>query len=291
MAKLIFVLSMICICATAATQAQAAAPVEGSDAKASVSGQLYPPGGIVTGTIGYGKVLWRSGSDAPKDQQGNDQRGDQNNGQSKDQSDGGTSNFWKYGYVRPTLELKTTALTNRVSGAFEFYPISILGLSAGGGIDMRNYNSFSGIDCNRYLCNQSLTFHFTQAQLIAGAGKFAAIATGRYDWYRAQSADRPFYDYMSYLMGRNGSDDLRNLTLLMLYRHSETWAFGALAIYQQMVLSQSNNGSIFAITNYTEGPWQFSFGVGDYRSDHQALRPSALFLLSYTARQSIGLMH
>ncbi|MBC7371966.1 MAG: hypothetical protein H7326_10395, partial [Bdellovibrionaceae bacterium] len=170
------------------------------------------------------------------------------------------------------------------------YPVSILGLSAGAGVDARNYNKFTDFDCVNLLCEQSLAFQFAQARLIGGFGKFVGMVTARYDWYRAESGTKPFYDEMSYLVGRSGSDDLRTLNLVALYRQDETWGYGALGIYQQFIYSASNSSSVFAIGTYTDGPWRATFGLGEFHSSHQAQRPAAIVSLTYLFGDSIGLM-
>lgn len=254
-------------------ESQAAASIaHGIDSHASLSTQSYPLGGMLTGDIGYGQKFWSAEPD------------------SADTLDSNASPNWHYGYLHPDFELKTTAVTNRLTGAIEFYPISIFGLSAGGGADFSNYNRFSGLDCSRIACEKTLMFQFLQAKFIGGIGKFFLVATGRYDSYYTHESVRPFYDYMSYLVGRPGHDDLRSLTLLSLYRLNITWAFGAVGIFQQMVLSHGNNAEVVAVGNYTSGPLQLSAGIGEYHSDHQPLKPAALMLLTYTFNRSIGLL-
>jgi hypothetical protein len=243
-----------------------AAPSSGLDYKAGASGQTYPLGGLLTGTLGYGVEMWK--------------------GQGPDTG----SDFWQYGYLRPVLEWKTAAVTNRLTAAVEVFPISILGVSAGGGIDQRNYKKFTSFDCDSVMCDQSLSFQFVQARLIVGAGKFLGVITGRYDWYRAESDKQAFYDYMSYLIGQPGHDNLRTLNVVALYRHDETWGFGALAIYQQMIYSQNNSASMFGIVNYTEGPWRGTVGLGEFHSSHQAEKPSMVFSLEYHPVKGIGLL-
>jgi hypothetical protein len=239
---------------------------QGLDAKAEVSGQTYPLGGLLTGTVGYSKGLWKeAGKENEKD-------------------------FWQYGYMRGMAELKTAGLINRLTAAVEVYPISILGLSVGGGTDLRNYNKFTDFDCGSLMCDQSLNFQFAQARLIVGYEKLLGVITARYDQYRAETGKQDFYDEMSYLVGRKGQDDLRTLNVLALYRQDDTWAYGVLALYQQFIFSQSNSSSVFALVNYTEGPWRASLGAGEFHSSHQGQKPSLLFSLQYTGIKGMGLL-
>ena len=257
-------------------KSQAAATVShGVDSHASLSAQSYPLGGMLTGAIGYGQKIWSAES---------------NSADRVDIGDSSESPDWHYGYLRPAFELKTTAVTNRLTGALEFYPISIFGLSAGGGADLSHYNHFTGIDCSRVTCGGTLMFQFFQAKLIGGIGKLIFTATARYDSYYTREATHSFYDYMSYLIGQPGHDDLKSLTLLSLYRLNDTWSLGGVGIFQQMVLSHGNNSEVFVVGNYTRGPWQLSMGFGDFHSDHQPLKPAALMLLTYTFNKSVGLL-
>jgi hypothetical protein len=242
-------------------------PVAGFDSKVEAGGQTYSLGGTMTGTAGYGLELWR---DSTKENE---------------------PTFWQYGYVRPVAEFKTALVTHRLTGALEIYPISILGISAGGGADLRYYNRFTDFDCGNLQCDQSLMFQFMQARLIVGYDKFVGIVTGRYDQYRAETSSKAFYDEMSYLIGRPGSDDLRSLNLLALYRDNAVWGYGVLAIYQQFIFSQANSSSVFAAGTYRDGPWLGTFGLGTFQSSHQAQKPSAVFLLQYTFGKTIGLIN
>jgi hypothetical protein len=243
----------------------ATAPDEGLDAKVGVSGQSYPSGGILTGVVGYGRTLWH------------------------DPSHQNESDFWQYGYVRSSLEWKTAAVVNRITADFEFFPISIFGVSGGAGSDYRNYDQFNGVDCTTLICDRRLDFKFLQAQLTAGISKFIGVAIARYDWQQAPASDKPFYDYMSYLIGHPGHDDLRSLTLIALYRHDEKWSYGTIAFFQQMILSEGNYSSAFGVANFKDGPWQATLGLGAFQSDHQRQNPAALFQIQYVGRKSIGL--
>lgn len=248
------------------TLATAAQPQSGYDAWAGVSGQSYPLGGTATASGGYGYELWRNASEENE------------------------PTFWQYGYVRPQLELKSALLINRVTAAIEVFPVSILGLTVGGGIDARNYNKFTDFDCSKLLCEQSLSFQFTQARLIAGFGNFVGIITGRYDWYRAETGTRPFYDEMSYLIGQAGADELKTLNVLALYRQDDIWGYGAMANYQQFIYNASNNAAMFAIGTYTEGTWRTTIGLGQFHSSHQAQGFAMVFSMTYIAQKSIGLL-
>jgi len=247
--------------------AAGAPPQSGLDSQAAGSVQTYPLGSLATGTLGYGQELWK---EADKE----------NN-----------ADFWQYGYLRPFAEWKTAALINRFTGALEFFPISILGLSGGGGIDLRNYNKYSGFNCQANMCDHSVTFQYAQAQMIVGYEKFLGVLTGRYDWYRAESDKRPFYDEMSYLIGQPGQDNMRTLNLLALYRQNDTWGFGGMAIYQRMIYSGANSSSVYGILNYTQGPWRGTVGLGAYQSSHQVQNPSMIFSINYTAIKGIGLLN
>ena len=219
-------------------------PHEGFDAKTSASLQTYPFGAMTTVGAGYAVSIWK----------GNDELED---------------NFWKYGYTRVAAKLQTAAVTNRLTAEIEFYPISIFGLGGGGGIDARNYHKFSGVDCNNLMCDHTIDFKFVNAQLVAGFSKFVVIAAVRYDWYHTDSQDQPFYDYMSYLIGRPSSDDMRSLTVLALYRHAP---------------------AVYGILNYIQGPWQATAGVGDFHNDFEPQHASAIFSIRYTFQKSIALV-
>ena len=92
------------------------------DLKVGLNARTYPIGAQAVATGGWNAKLW------------------------------GDSNTWKYGYMRAALNVATSAVVNRVGGEFQFYPISILGISGGYDWGTRNI-TMKFLDCGMFECN------------------------------------------------------------------------------------------------------------------------------------------
>ncbi len=246
------------------TQAFAETRKSGFDYEAWGSAQSYPLGGLLYVRAGYGHLLWESE-------------------EQKEESP------WKFGYIRPYAELNIAGVLNRAAIGLELYPISILGITAGSGYSHRSAMYFQDFDCGQVICNEALQYNFLQARIIAAYEKFLFVATGKYETFKADSDDRPFYEEMSYLIGNPGKDDLKTLNALAGYQLSDLWTTGVMGIFQNFTKSESNNSQVFAFARYKEGFWTGDMGIGHYKSTHQDGRPAVFISITYTGIKSIGL--
>lgn len=244
--------------------AQAAVTNSGLDYLVKAGGQTYPLGGLITGQAGYGIKLWEG---APPDE------GPQ----------------WKYGYLRPTIELQTAGTVNRASAGLEIFPISILGISGGYGLSQRALSYVQDFDCAQVMCNETLSYSYLQANLMGGYQDYIFSVMGRYEKFTASESIKPFYEEMSYLIAQPDHDDLRTLDVFAGYKLSDRWTTGVRGIYQEFIFTQNNSSSMFAVGRYTEGFWQGTLGLGQFKSSHQDSRFSAILSVSYNGIKGIGL--
>lgn len=93
------------------------------DGSVGASLRSYPLSGVVEADAGYGILLW--GAQAP-------------------------GSPW-YGYLRPVLEGASSVSYNSGLAALEFFPLSILGVRAGGE-SIENDKVYSAYDCVAYQC-------------------------------------------------------------------------------------------------------------------------------------------
>lgn len=258
--------------------AQASVANSGLDYLVKAGGQTYPLGGLITGQAGYGVKLWEG---VPPE----------NSGAATDNSGAATDNVpqWKYGYLRPTIELQTAGTVNRAAAGLEIFPISILGISGGYGLSQRALSYVQDFDCSQVMCNETLSYTYLQANLMGGYQDVIFSVMGRYEKFTASESLKPFYEEMSYLIAQPDHDDLRTLDVFAGYKLSDRWTTGVRGIYQEFVLSQNNSSSMFAVGRYTEGFWQGTLGLGQFKSSHQDSRFSAILSVSYIGIKGIGL--
>jgi hypothetical protein len=124
----------------------------------------YPLSGVAYANIGYGLLLW-----------------------------GDTSSPW-YGYVRPRVEASSAATYNSVDGGLEFYPVSFLGVRAGGE-SIQNDSDYHAYDCVKYDCQGRYYRSYINAELSLGAGP--VFLQGRYrreKWSESHQGTKSFVE-------------------------------------------------------------------------------------------------
>ncbi|KYG66923.1 hypothetical protein AZI86_07815 [Bdellovibrio bacteriovorus] len=237
----------------------------GLDYNLEAGAQSYPLGGLVTAKAGYGIPLWESNSTDEE-------------------------LFWKYGYLRPNIEINTAGVLNRGAASLEFYPVAILGLVGGAGFSVRNSSYYSDFNCNDVLCNETLTYEFLRARLLGGYKSFLVSIMAKHEKFKSKNKIKPFYEEMSYLVGDIEGDDLKTLNVVAGIKLSDRWNLGVLAIFQNFIHSENNNSSMFVVGNYNEGFWQGSLGLGQYKSSHQESNCAAVVSVIYTGKKGLSLL-
>ncbi len=237
---------------------------DGLDYSADGGFQTYPLGSLFSAQAGYGAKIWQAPESGPAD-------------------------FWKYGYVRPQIKVDSIFLINRITAELEFYPISLLGFSAGGGVSQRDVQKYKDFDCDALRCRGELTYELIRANLTLGYADFFFNARGTYQKFHSASRTQAFYDEMSYLVGQAGGDDQRSLQILGGQKISDKWSALVAGSFQEFIHTRNNNAAVLALVNYTEGPWRASFGLGEYRSTHQVANPVAAFVIHWSGPKSLAL--
>ncbi len=238
---------------------------EGFDYNFEASGQTFPMGGLIKARAGYGYKLWQAASSEE-------------------------SLFWKYGYLRPNIELNTAGILNRGAISLEFFPVSIFGITGGVGVSDRHSTYYQDFNCNDVLCNETLTYQFLRARLLGGYKSFLFSVTAKYEKFKSSNDVKPFYEEMSYLVGASGKDDLKTLNVLIGTKLSDRWNLGLMSVFQNFIHSQVNNSAMFLAGNYSESFWQASLGLGQYKSSHQNDNFAAVVSITYTGQKGLSVL-
>jgi hypothetical protein len=242
-----------------------AAVGEGWDYQLATGVRTVPWGGAVFAEAGYGWLLW-------------DKRKS-------------TGDFL-YGYLRPTVRIQTSGVVTQTGGALEFFPISVLGLSAGSLAGMR-FTDTSTIDCSTAECHGFLSRHFVRAKLTAGYGGAFLTGTSRLTWVASSNTAIPFTEEGSALIGAPGGDRLlqheANFGYKLDLRSGASLLLGGTLSVDQMLLQGTSNQSEQAFLGYKTGPWLGLISAGAYRSSTLPQSFTASFYLQWTGVPSLAL--
>ncbi|MEK6607992.1 MAG: hypothetical protein AABZ30_10055 [Myxococcota bacterium] len=238
----------------------ASARADGWDFAAGGGARLLPAAAAGYARAGYGKLLW--GARRPGD--------------------------FRYGYVRPTLTLQTSAVVNRVDAAVAVHPISFVGLAAGHMGSLRLIDT-RDVDCDAVACRGLLGTSYLAGHLALGAGRFFAGGDGRLAWMRAPDAARPFVDEVSVLVGDSGGDRMLSGEAFAGARLTPRWRAGALFAVESMLAAGGDSDAETLFAAARAGAWRFTVGAGAYRSTAYERGFTAYVVVSWIGIPSVEL--
>lgn len=200
----------------------------GFDYSVGAGVRTAPVLGTLSGKLGYSSLLW-----------GNAGRGE-----------------YLYGYVRPSVRLGTSVIANQIEPAIEFFPISILGLSAGYLVDSRWVGNFAG--------GRTLGTAFVQNHLSLNVGRFYLTQSLRAGLMTPSENEAQFFDLFSNLVGRAGGDLLLTNEVAVSFALNDEWKLGALFKNERMSATGESNDSQLAFARWARGRWSVNVGTGAY---------------------------
>jgi hypothetical protein len=252
-----YVFLMVSMC----TRAVAQSPF---DLKLGFNSRTYPIGAQLLATGGYNLRLW------------------------------GDTNTWKYGYVRTAANLATSAVVNRAGAEVQFFPISILGFSAGYDWGVRNI-TMKFLDCNVYECNGRIDRKYLRANALAAYHGVIFSFVAKYENLRAPIAQKLFFDEVTLLVGQSSGENTLTLNPALLYTLNESYKVGATSLYSRAIDTGGYTHLYGPIVNYTPhwgerfGEWNVVAGVGLNRSPVVHSGFTGFLVMSYALQPSLAI--
>ncbi len=227
----------------------------------ALSGQTrsYPQSGVAGVTLGYSQLLWGDTSDP------------------------------FYGYLRPRLELNSAGSYNSANFGVELYPISFLGVRAGGE-SIQNDQEYSAYDCTTASCLGRFYRTYFQSDLSLALGPlFAQARYGRERWTMAEPRVIDFIEPTSGLALVPTGDSLTLLRGLIGYRFNPEWS--VLAVYQTLQADQVDGVSrfAFAAVRFSSSKWSVGLGGGMFSSPLKKREATAIAYFEWAILPSLAL--
>lgn len=231
------------------------------DASAGFNSRVYPLGAQFFGTLGAGKTLW-----------------------------GSSDETWKYGFARLALNGTTSAVVNSIGPEIQFFPISILGLSAGYDIGTRNFVPKWGVNCAIYECNGRLDRRYLKAHLFAGYQRFIFAGMIRYEEIRVYRPGKPLFDMVTLLTGKNTAESILTLNPVLLYKLNSSWSVGGVSLYSR-ALEDGGYSHLYGLAGAWNNQDRLNIvaGLGLNRSPVVHSGFSGFFLLKWNLRPSLSI--
>lgn len=208
-----------------------------ADFDLSVGGTLrsYPLSGVVETEGGYSWLLW-----------------------------GAPGSPW-YGYVRPRVYGSTAGTYNSLDSALEIFPISFLGVRAGGEAS-QNDQKYTAYDCETYRCLGRYYRAYFEGELSLGAGPVFVHGSWRRErWSQRNGAAGAFIDPTSGLVMRSGGDSQTVYFAVAGYNLDPVWSVILALRYADSDPSDISRMP-FASVRYRMSGVTFSAGAGSFTS-------------------------
>ena len=241
------------------------------DNQVSFGARTAPFGGTLSGTLGYGINLW--GEDpTPNLPENGPPIGNVPN--------------WKFGYIRPSLNIQTIGYTSRSQLELDLFPISIVGLTIGQAFHYR-FSRASQFDCTTVNCDGYLNRFYVRAQAIAGVADAALMVWAQYNWVSTPNP-LPMLEETSALLGVQNYDQLASVTAMAMYKIQDQFLIGVLASQQKFINSGTSGFTSLVYANYFKNKFGFFLGVGTYSSTHASLTPTVYGQVQLMGKRPMG---
>ncbi len=193
-----------------------------------------------------------------------------------------------YGYLRPHFDASSAGTYNTLGFALDLYPLSILGLRAGGeGIE--NDQNYSAYDCLNFDCRGRYSRTYAQGELTLGAGPvFLQGRVRRERWTERAGSLGAFIEPTAGLaLAASGDSQTVYRGSLGVHTGANWTVLGA------VVYTQSDTHGIsrfpFALVRYALGGFSAGLGAGVFSSTLKVQGFSSLLFLRWEVKPSLAL--
>lgn len=208
--------------------------------------------------------------------------------------------FWKsksdflYGYVRPSLQVQTSAVVNVVNPHLDFNPISFVNLFAGYSYTNRNLSEISNFNCEDVICRGKLKRKYYGSRIALTFKKFLLLTGVRWTRVHLQNPllTKGFADELSSTIASPGNDLLTQKTLIFGYQFTEKLLVGYLGQFNHMRNLDQDSKMHILLNRYSIAKnWEISAGPGIFETRTGAKNLTVLSLLNWNFKSAPILAH
>lgn len=229
---------------------------------------------MVSAQAGYSKQLWGKKAytkDLPKI--GPPRRGGRN---------------WKFGYVRPVVNINTAGIMNQTGAELEFYPISLLGFAVGHSFHQRPDFS-TQFDCKLVSCQGTLQRTSIRTQVGLGFDRWFSTLTFRREWIQSSVKGRLFTDEGAGVIGNSGGDQLNTYNFVFGRTLSREISVGYNLLHARFVQNRNHSVTQIFFVNKIFKDFGLVVGAGSFHSDHMPIGLTVVTMLQFNVFRPIGI--
>ncbi|MFG1482490.1 hypothetical protein ABMA79_12810 [Halobacteriovorax sp. HFRX-2_2] len=193
-----------------------------------------------------------------------------------------------YGFIRESAYFNTSGTINSVGGRIDFFPISILGFTAGTEQVWRSSKELSTFDCETQICDADGTRSYLRVENVLAYKKLVTI----------NDFQREFFKYSGYsgiVVNALHSmeiytDDIVNVMRnIIAYQYSDTYTFGVLHFRSWAEKSKQDTAFVGFLNQFKRDKWTYDtiLGVNHDRDDHDHF--SVLLQVKYDYKKGLRL--
>lgn len=198
----------------------------------------FPTGFYVKSNIGYSKKIWKGEED------------------------------YLYGYIRPALNLQTSAVVNVANAHIDFNPISFVNLYAGSSYTNRNISKISNFDCEQVSCRGRLKRTYYGARVALALKKFVLV-TGvkKINVHFEKASSLSFADELSSTIASPSNDLLTQKLFMLGYKVKENLMLAYLGQFNHMKNTDQKTKMHIILGKYSiNKDWEVSAGPGVFET-------------------------
>jgi hypothetical protein len=198
-----------------------------------------------------------------------------------------TTQDFKYGLIRPSLGVSTSAVINSAKAELEFFPISFLGIAVGRQYLHSNFD-FPFFDCEEVTCQGEFIRNFVETKLALAHKGWIALTNYKVDTLRSPQKDRPQGDWRNVILGDPGTEVQHEKKLLIGKMFSQHMV-GILAEHAQFEGSKEAKEGFTAVYQLRRENTSYMFGLGSFRTSQQGQGVILYFRLHHLLIPSLKL--
>jgi hypothetical protein len=175
-----------------------------------------------------------------------------------------------YGFVRPSLQLSSSAVINSVKAEFEVFPISFLGFAVGRQYQDSNYN-FPFLDCDKVQCTGGYERNFVESKIALAASDFVLTYNYKVDTVTSPDRTRPMADWRNVIIGEAGEDiEIDQKMVIGKQFAHKMQMIGVMGERTQFQGSHELKEGLVGVYQYKHKDTNYMFGAGTFRTSQQA---------------------
>ncbi|EQC43598.1 hypothetical protein [Bacteriovorax sp. Seq25_V] len=217
----------------------------------------YPIGSALTGEVGYGKKVYEK-------------------------------NKILYGYVRPAINLQTSALINQASAQVDFFPVSFFGFYAGKTIGAKSTKKLQGFDCDTIKCDGGVSKSYIGTSLALAYKGVKFVSNYRRTTMDLDNHQGYFGEEFSNLIGLD-KDRLSAYTGVLGYDLNPENFLAALYINNKMKNTGQTSQMKMMLYQYKPKNIAYQAAMGIFENRHGSELFSVLLMFKWDLEKGVRL--